>query len=164
MTRIGIISDTHICGNNILKLNKVLKIFAGGYDLIVHTGDFTSFDAVEILEQSVNIPLIGVAGNMDDAEIRCNLPFKRSFNAENFKIGVIHGWGSPYDLKERIDKEFEDEDIIIFGHTHIPCDEYCNNRRFLNSGSAMQSRNGLGNSIGILEINGENAVFKIHYI
>jgi len=164
MIRIGIISDTHISGQNISKLNKVLEVIADGCDIIVHTGDFTSFSAAAFLEESTNLPLIGVAGNMDNAEIRSNFPHKRSFNAENIKIGVIHGWGAPYDLKERIDKEFKNEDIIIFGHTHIPCDETFNGRRFLNPGSATESRNGLGNSIGILEITGKKAVFKIHYL
>ena len=162
MIRIGIISDTHISGKNIAKLSKVLDVIADGYDMMVHTGDFTSFDAAAILEESINIPLIGVTGNMDNAEIHCHFPYKRSFNVEDFKIGVIHGWGAPHDLKERIDKTFEDENVIIFGHTHIPCDEYYNNRRFLNPGSVTQGRNGLGNSMGILEIHGNNAAFKIH--
>ena len=164
MIRIGVISDTHISRKNISKLNKTLNVFSDCYDLIIHTGDFTSFDAVDFLEESANIPLIGVAGNMDNPEIHSRFPYKRSLNAEDVKIGIIHGWGSPYDLKERIDKEFEDEDIIIFGHTHIPSDEYYNNRRFLNPGSATQNRNGLGNSIGIIEISGKKVVFKIHYL
>ncbi len=164
MKKIGIISDSHTSDGNISKLDKALKMISADYDSIVHCGDFTSSATVSYIETTLGIPLIGVAGNMDGMDIKSVFPHKRSFRVEKIKIGIIHGWGTPYDLIERVDKEFDDEDIVIFGHTHIPCDEDFNGRRFLNPGSVTQSRNGLGESIGILEINGKKADFRIQYL
>ncbi|RMF97681.1 MAG: YfcE family phosphodiesterase, partial [Candidatus Schekmanbacteria bacterium] len=155
---------THSRGKIGGKLKNMLKSEAKHFDFIVHTGDFTSIEAALSIEAISGIPLIGVSGNMDNDEVRSHYPYKKTLSVEKLRVGIIHGWGPPYDLIERIDKEFEDEDIIIFGHTHIPCEKIFNGKRFLNPGSASNNRNGIGESIGILEIDGKKADFKIRYL
>ena len=59
----------------------------------------------------------GVSGNMDIGSVKNTLPRKRVLDLGGKKVGVIHGWGAPNDLKERVIGEFNDVDCISLGHS-----------------------------------------------
>ena len=84
---IGLISDTHIPDRARILPQKVLDAFSN-VDLIIHAGDLTSPKVLDELEEIA--PVMAVQGNMDRAN-GIDLPKAKVIEAEDLKIGVIHG-------------------------------------------------------------------------
>jgi predicted phosphodiesterase len=78
---------------------------------------------------------------MDPKEIRDELPDKTVVEVEGRRIGVIHpSWGGPsWGIEEVIAREFDQVDLIIFGHTHDVCNRNIGGVVFLNPGQAYPS-------------------------
>lgn len=104
-------------------------------DLLLHAGDVASKDFLVKLQKITDVK--AVCGNMDDYELRKELPKKRIISVGKFSIGLIHGWGAPQDLVSLVEKEFfhEKPNIIIFGHTHKPLNLRRNDTLLFNPGS-----------------------------
>ena len=116
---IYVISDTHIPKRTSRIPPEFIEKVKDN-DLIIHAGDFTELKVFRKLEGVAT--LYAVYGNMDCPEIKEILPSKKIFELLGFRIGLIHGFGSPLDLTQRIRGEFiEYVDLIIFGHSHSPC-------------------------------------------
>ena len=142
--KIGAISDTHATSFTQLP-DRILRTLAE-VDLIIHTGDFVSRDVLDGLKQLGEVK--AVQGNMDSGELKRILPEKEILEIEGIRIGLIHGWGSPYGLDERVGGMFDNVDIIVYGHSHNPQNEVKNGVLFFNPGRAK-------NSFGILTIGKE---------
>ena len=85
------------------------------------------------------------------------IPPKRVLQIGRFRIGLIHGWGSPLDLEDRIRREFENVDCIVYGHSHYPANHIREGILFFNPGTACDRRHAGSNTVGILEV-GEDAI------
>jgi putative phosphoesterase len=142
--RIGVLSDSHVASFDQLN-NRIITALAE-VDLIVHAGDFVAKDVLDGLKQLREVR--AVRGNMDSDEIKEILPEKELLEIEGKKIGIIHGWGSPYGIDDRVGNVFGRVGIIIFGHSHYPQNETKNGVLFFNPGQAR-------NSFGILTIGAE---------
>ncbi len=148
--KIGVISDTHIpinCEN----IPDKIREFFNGVDMIIHAGDLTELCVLEQLAK-ITPKVIAVYGNMDSRQTHGKLPQKKIIKAGKFKIGLIHGWGSPKDLVARVADEFKNVDVIIFGHSHKPLNEIKNGVLFFNPGSATDTVFSEKRTIGILEV------------
>jgi hypothetical protein len=111
---IGVLSDTH--ATTIDGVPATIRSALAQVDLIVHAGDFTYkavLDGLRLLGE-----VKAVAGNMDSGELKRILPEKDVFIAGERRIGLIHGWGGPWGIAERVRELFSDVDLIIFGHSH----------------------------------------------
>jgi putative phosphoesterase len=139
--KIGVLSDSHVTSFD--QLNGKIIAALAEVDLIVHAGDFVAKDVLDGLKQMGQVR--AVRGNMDSDEIKEILPEKELLEIEGRKIGIIHGWGSPYGIDERVGNAFSGVDIIIYGHSHYPQNETKNGVLFFNPGQAR-------NSFGILTI------------
>ena len=133
--KIAVISDTHIHSINSLAPRIVLELKEA--DLIVHAGDATTLELIEDIRRLG--PLKAVQGNMDSAELKAVLPVSELFEVEGRKIGVIHGWGSPWGIEERVKKAFGEVDVIIFGHSHKPQNAVIDGVLYFNPGDARHS-------------------------
>ncbi|MDY6917649.1 MAG: YfcE family phosphodiesterase [Chloroflexota bacterium] len=138
VTRIMVISDTHT--RSLEDLPRELVDQLSQVDYVVHCGDFTHISLLEELRH-VAKRFVGVYGNVDPREIREELPAKTVLELEGRKIGVIHPhWGgAPWGIEDDIRKEFEDVDIILFGHTHDTYHKTVNGLVYLNPGQAYPS-------------------------
>jgi putative phosphoesterase len=138
MTRIVVISDTHARSLDVLPPELLAELTET--DLVVHCGDYTSIHLLAELHQRAK-RFIGVYGNMDPKEIRDELPDKTVVEVEGIRIGVIHPfWGGPpWGIEEDIAREFDQVDLIIFGHTHDVCNRNIGGVVFLNPGQAYPS-------------------------
>ena len=77
------------------------------------------------------------------------LPPKKVFATENIRIGICHGWGPPFRIRERVVNLFKEKpDVILYGHTHLFDDSLHNDVRFLNPGAVCDG------SCALLEIDG----------
>lgn len=146
--KIGVISDTHLSRYNQGLADAIDRYFKD-VDLVVHAGDVVDAQALEVFAgRKVEL----VAGNMDSASIRDVAPVKRVIPAGKFTLGIIHGWGAPEGIEERIIREFDAIDVLVYGHTHRASSRIKNGVLFFNPGSATDSRFAPFTSIGILEI------------
>ena len=150
--RIGVISDTHIPRAADWLPKKVCEDLKN-VDLILHAGDITEKEVLERLKAIA--PTRAVYGNMDSGEVRDLLPRKDIIDIGRFRIGLIHGFGPPFGMIERIRKEFGKMDAIVFGHTHAPMNEVKSGCLFFNPGSPTEKIFTKENAYGIIEIGKE---------
>ena len=147
MLKIGVISDTHLDRVPDEFKNIIRRVFHD-VDMIIHSGDMTNRAVYDYLS---NWDLKAVRGNMDDFDLRDILPEKRVEEIGGKRIGIIHGRGSPYGLSNFVFKEFQDVDIIIFGHSHVPFHMKKGNVEMFNPG-AFKGSPGRSGTVGLIEI------------
>lgn len=151
MMQIVLASDTH--GRN-EKLTSLEQEYPQA-SLYLHTGDWGG--------NPVDYPhWIGVKGNCDAAGY--DLPWTRIVEAAGHKILLIHG--QQFDARSRIDglanlARKEGCDIVVFGHTHVPQIVNRNGILIINPGSLARSRDGMGMSYALLNLDGNQAEAKI---
>jgi putative phosphoesterase len=111
---IGLISDTHGV------FSPEFRNFLEPVDQIWHAGDFGGgMDLAKEIAQFK--PLLGVAGNCDNYDLRFEHPVYRFFECEGLKILMTHIGGYPgrYDARAcRLIDELR-PDVFVCGHSHI---------------------------------------------
>ena len=155
---IGLISDTHIPDRARILPQKVLDAFSN-VDLIIHAGDLTSPKVLDELEEIA--PVMAVQGNMDRAN-GIDLPKAKVIEAEDLKIGVIHGEVYPRADSDQLlylAKEL-DADILVSGHSHQPKIEQKDGVLLLNPGSPIVPRLA-DRTVMLLEINNKEVGVEV---
>ncbi len=150
--KIGVISDTHVPTIMTALPRPVFELFKG-VDLILHAGDIVELSVLDQLRAIA--PVEAVAGNMDDDEARLQLPHKKIIAIGKFKVGLIHGKYKIDTQRDFIRREFDQVDLIVYGHSHTPFWGNVNGIFFLNPGSPTDKRYAPYNSVAILEAGDE---------
>ena len=132
-------------------LEEIVSNHFANVDLIVHAGDLVSPDVLDVFA-GMDKEVVAVCGNMDGYDVRDKLPVSRIIDVEGHTIGIIHGWGSPVGIRQRIMNSFKDVDAIIYGHTHEGFSDTEAGIFFFNPGSPTDSRFTSRRSIGIMTI------------
>jgi len=147
---IGLISDTHIPDRARILPQKVIDAFSD-VDLILHAGDLTSPKVIDELEEIA--PVMAVQGNMDRAN-GINLPKAKVIEAEDLRIGLVHGEVYPRaDSQQLLYLARElNVDILVSGHSHQPKIEQSEGILLLNPGSPIVPRLA-DRTVMLLEIN-----------
>ena len=133
--KIGVLSDTHL--HSAEELPQQIKKALSEVDLIVHAGDFVMPEVLEGLKKIGEVK--AVRGNMDSVEVRCILPEKELLVIGGKRIGIIHGSGAPWGIEDRLRGQFDQVDVILYGHTHQAKNEVIGNVLFFNPGQARSS-------------------------
>ncbi len=134
MTRVGVISDTHV-PEFVAQLPSCLTQIFAGVDVILHAGDINDQRVLSELEAMA--PVIAVRGDHDRR--RGWLPRSRTFEIDGVQFGLIHGeprhWlEEPRTFLEtvslgllrwvpgrrRLRRRFPNAQVIVFGHFHRP--------------------------------------------
>ena len=147
---IGLISDTHIPDRMKELPEKVFEAFKD-VEMILHAGDITSQEVIEKLEEIA--PVTAIQGNTDRI-VGLNLPKTAVVEAEELKIGVIHGEVYPRADTQQLHylaKQL-DVDLLVSGHSHQPKVEKVEDVLLINPGSPTVPRLA-DRTIMILEIN-----------
>ncbi len=131
MTKIGVISDTHLTKPNQL-LEEVAKVYFKDVDLVLHCGDLITLNVLNAFNGK---RVIAVAGNNDRSEVRRTLHHREIVSVNQFKIGLLHGWGWPIGLEKRIDNHLKGIQCLVYGHSHWPANHPRNGILFFNPGS-----------------------------
>ena len=153
MIKIGVISDTHLRSPDTF-LETVIRKHFHDVEMVIHAGDMVTLDVLDLF-MALDKEVIAVCGNMDSADVQRSYPVSRTIRIEELSIGIIHGWGSPHGIRQRIRTSFENVDAIIYGHTHQAFCAYEAGIFFFNPGSPTDSRFTSSNSIGIIRIDGK---------
>jgi putative phosphoesterase len=133
--KLCIISDTH--ARTIDEIPAAVRKALSEADLIIHAGDFTREAVLDGLLSMGKVK--AVSGNMDSAELKSRLPQREVFQVSGRKIGLTHGSGAPWGIADRVRQQFADVDVIIFGHSHEPCNNYIQGVLLFNPGQARDS-------------------------
>jgi putative phosphoesterase len=146
--KIGVLADTHL-----LRLTRdfrdILDQLLWDVDLIFHVGDFVSPEIVEFLSRK---NFHGVHGNMDPIEVKELLPEKKVVQLGPYRLGLHHGYGPSRGLDERIRAEFQDVDVIVYGHSHRAANYVKEGTLLFNPGTATGFSFSRNHSVGILEV------------
>jgi len=126
-----------------------LRFIFKDVDMILHAGDVVESGVLDFFADK-NLKL--VAGNMDSWDIKHRAPAKMVIPVEGYRVGLIHGGGAPAGIEDRIVKEFDEIDILIYGHTHKAASFTRSGVLFFNPGSPTDKRYATDTTIGILEI------------
>lgn len=152
--KIAVFSDTHFydAAGGYQLFGRLQKELLNEVEAVLHAGDV--IDPM-VLNAFGDLPVFAVRGNMDppDPEI----PLKRVVALAGFRVGMIHGWGTPEGLAERVRCEFQDVplDCLVFGHSHYPHNERRDGVLLFNPGSATDPRQAPFPSMGLLYLENE---------
>ncbi|MGC5170270.1 metallophosphoesterase family protein [Micromonospora sp. DT81.3] len=137
-TRLLLISDTHIPGRA-RTLPDAVRAAAEHADLIVHAGDWVSASVLDDLLTYGDV--LGVYGNNDGPDLTGRLPEVARREIDGLRFAVVHETGDAKRRHARMDAQFPDADVVVFGHSHIPWDSATpRGLRLLNPGSPTDRR------------------------
>lgn len=146
--KIGVLSDTHLSGVT-RELRKIYENHLSDKDLILHAGDVVSTEVIDFLDRK---NFYGVHGNMDPPEVKESLPRKKLIELGPYRLGLIHGWGASAGVEDRIRDEFQNVDVIVYGHSHLPANHMRDKALFFNPGTATGFSFSGMHTIGVLEL------------
>ena len=151
MTVLGVISDTHIPDRRKYLHPAVLPLFRkAGVEMIVHAGDVSVPRVLDELRQLA--PVYAVRGNRDWVRLR-HLPLSLPLEIGGVSILLTHGQGRWWDYlagkvryllyglqperyKRHLVQVFPAYKVIIFGHLHIPINDWVGGQLLFNPGTA----------------------------
>ena len=147
---VAVVADTHMPKGERVLSDRCHELLREA-ELIVHAGDWSQVAVLEMFE-SIGPPLVGVRGNVEDAEIRRRLPERAEFEFAGRRVGVIHDSGPRRGRLERLRREFPDADAVIFGHSHMPLLERDSDGGFqiFNPGSPTERRRAPTRTMGTI--------------
>jgi uncharacterized protein len=111
-------------------------------------GDLTSRAALSALE--LIAPVQAVHGNMDEPELRAELPERRIVEAEGVRIGLVHDAGPAGARHERLLGWFPRCDVVAYGHTHVPELARAGGAWIVNPGSPTERRRAPNHSLAVV--------------
>ena len=153
--KIIVLSDLHIPTVADDLPIEVYTALSEGVDMIILAGDIVETPMFERLK-NICPNIRAVSGNMDSAALKKQLPEKEIICVQQYKIGIMHGYGPPDKLLGIVEKIFKNDkvDIVIFGHSHSALNQKKNGVLYFNPGSPTDKIFAPFNSFGIIEING----------
>ena len=144
MTRIGLLSDTHIPVDAKLLPGQIKEIFRD-VDLILHAGDIYETSVLDELDRIALV--LAAEGDDDGYDIISDRRVKKKhiLTVDGVNISISHSepglgpWSVFPDSKENLEeasfKYNNVADIMVFGHSHRPKVQNRGNYLFVNPGS-----------------------------
>jgi putative phosphoesterase len=138
-TRLLIVADTHV-PTRARDLAPALWREIEAADVVVHAGDWIDASLLDAFEDRSQ-RLVAVWGNNDHGVLRERLPEVARVELDGLRLGVVHETGPTRGREERCSAEYDDLDVLVFGHSHIPWDTTtATGLRLLNPGSPTDRR------------------------
>ena len=162
-TRIGVLSDTHI-PSQAKQLPEELMEQLAKVDFIIHAGDIEDINTLKELRRISRV--VAVSGNMDTKKVKNELSNKEVLNVDHYKIGIIHGWGDPHTLPQRMLQEFKADGVncVIFGHSHQAYNQHIGDVLVFNPGSPTDTIYAHFKSYGVLETSPDGIAGEIIHL
>lgn len=149
---LGVLSDTHLAAPD-GRLEALLSGPLGEAELLLHAGDYTGEAMVDHLEFADPRPFYGVSGNMDPPSVARRLPRTRLLDLGGRRVGVVHGWGAPAGIEERVLAAFpRPPDLVVFGHTHRAARVEREGAVLVNPGSAFDRRSAPRCTVALVDL------------
>lgn len=149
-TTVVVLSDTHLRTGGRGLPDSVYRALAGA-DVILHAGDIVTADLLH--ELSGWAPVHAVLGNNDVDPALSALPERRLEVVDGVRVAMVHDSGARAGRSGRLRRWFPDADVVVFGHSHIPCnDTGADGQILFNPGSPTQRRAQPEHTFGRLEL------------
>jgi uncharacterized protein len=158
MCVVAVVADTHLPRGSRAIPRACLERLASA-DLIVHAGDFVAANALRDLE-ALGPPVAGVHGNVDDHELRGELPAERVVELDGARVGLVHDAGPARGRLARMRRRFPAVDAVVFGHSHIPLHEADHGFQIFNPGSPTERRRSPRHTMGLATVRGGEIRFE----
>ncbi|PDP89549.1 YfcE family phosphodiesterase [Glycomyces fuscus] len=137
--RVLIVSDTHV-PRRARDLPEQVWHEVERADAVIHAGDWCDLASLERLDARASL-LVGVHGNNDGPDLRARLPEVARATLGGVRFAVVHETGDARGREKRCQERFDDCDVLVFGHSHIPWDTTApSGLRLLNPGSPTDRR------------------------
>lgn len=145
-----VLSDTHLAAGRRGTLPGGVYRLLEGADVILHAGDIVAVDVLR--ELSGWAPVHAVLGNNDLDPALSALPERRVEVLDDVRVGMVHDSGARTGRAGRLRRWFPDADVVVFGHSHVPCLERGIDAQLLvNPGSPTQRRAQPAHTVALLE-------------
>ena len=109
-------------------------------DVVVHAGDWVEERLLDALEERAR-KLVACYGNNDGPELRARLDEVARATIGGVRFAVVHETGPATGRERRCARQYDDVDVLVFGHSHIPWDTTTDTGlRLLNPGSPTDRR------------------------
>ncbi|WP_435172203.1 metallophosphoesterase family protein [Actinacidiphila sp. bgisy145] len=137
--RLLLTTDTHV-PRRARELPPALLAEIDAADAVLHAGDWVDTATLDLLQARAR-RLVAVYGNNDGPQLRARLPEVARVRLGGVRFAVVHETGPARGREERCARLFDDADVLVFGHSHIPWDTVAaNGLRLLNPGSPTDRR------------------------
>lgn len=148
--RVVVLSDTH-APRFWKRCPPAVAAALGTADLILHAGDVCVPSV--LTELALFAPVKVVLGNNDGPEVAAwGAAETAEFDIDGLPVAMIHNSGARAGRLNRMRRRFPAARLVIFGHSHIPCDEADSGFRILNPGSPTDKRRQLHGTLLLLDI------------
>jgi putative phosphoesterase len=139
VTSLLMLADTHLPRRARRLPDEVLRAIDAA-DVVFHAGDWVDTATLDLLQERSG-RLVACFGNNDGAELRERLPEVARADIAGLRFAVVHETGASSGRERRMDDAFDDVDVLVFGHSHIPWDTRTpRGMRLLNPGSPTDRR------------------------
>ena len=156
MTRVVVLSDTHIRRGSSRRLPDDAYAALAEADLVLHAGDVVTGDLLD--ELAAYAPVHAVLGN-NDHDLVGVLPETRVLDVDGVRIAMVHDAGPRKGREARLRRRFPDADVVVFGHSHVPVDaEGIDGQRLFNPGSPTERRLQPHHTVGVIDVGGGRVV------
>jgi putative phosphoesterase len=151
VTRLVVVSDTHIRRGSTRRLPDELYRALDAADLVLHAGDVVVPEVLDDLRRFA--PVHAVQGNNDVTELTSTLPEQLSLDVDGVRVGMVHDSGPRKGRENRMHRRFPDARVVVFGHSHIPlAEDGVDGQLLFNPGSPTERRRQPFHTYGLLDV------------
>lgn len=123
-------------------------------DVVLHAGDITQTEHLELVAELAAAPVHAVLGN-NDPELVDQLPETIEIDLAGVRIGMIHDSGPTRGREARLHDRFPACDVVVFGHSHVPWNGVgVGGQLLFNPGSPTERRQQPHRTVGVLTLRG----------
>jgi putative phosphoesterase len=120
-------------------------------DLILHAGDVCTPAVLDELTTFATVRV--VLGNNDGPDVAAwGAEAVLEFDVDGLAVAMIHDSGPAAGRQSRLKRLFPSGDLVVFGHSHIPWNEWFDGQRSFNPGSPTDRRRQPQPTMGLLII------------
>lgn len=168
MTHVVVLADTHIRRTGARGIPEDAYAHLEQADVILHAGDVVVGEVLD--ELGGFAPVHAVLGN-NDAELVGILPETQVLEIDGVRIAMVHDSGPAQGRAGRMHRRFPEADVVVFGHSHIPWDDFgVDGQLLFNPGSPTERRSQPHRTLGTLDLHpgrrqdGGLVVSRIHVL
>lgn len=147
-----VLADTHLRADRPRRLPDIVWTAITGCDLVLHAGDVIDRSLLHDLHDRA-VEYHAVLGN-NDRTLGDTLPDRVELTIDGVSLAMVHETGATKGRAARLRKWFPDARVVVFGHSHTPCNEWHEGQLLFNPGSPTERRRERQHSYGVLEFDG----------